>query len=72
MGLAWTRGQNSELRSWGHPRFHALQTLATDGWVGDDDTLHLAVHLRVRNGRARCPTATTHKLAVADPKVSLP
>ena len=38
------------------------------GWVGADDTLRLAVHLRVRNGRSRCPEAPSHSLAVADPR----
>ena len=59
---------NNELRSWGHPKFHALHTLEEDNWVGADDTLHLAVHVRVRIGRCRCPHAQAHALAPADPK----
>jgi len=60
---------SSALRSWGHPRFHPMHTLQSDGWIAADDTLRLACHVRVRNGRARCgPTAPAHKLALADPK----
>jgi len=57
-----------DLRSWGHPRFHPLATLQEDGWVGADDIMRLTVHLRVRNGRCRCPQALTHRLAPADPR----
>ena len=38
------------------------------GWVGADDVLRLAVHVRVRNGRQRCPDAASHGLALADPR----
>jgi len=59
---------SSELKTWGHPRFHLLHSLQEKGWVADDDTLRLAVHIRVRNGRSRCPAAPTHVLALADPR----
>jgi len=59
---------SSELRSWGHPKLHELNALREQGCVGDDDTLHLAVHVRVRNGRGRCPDAPLHTFTPADPQ----
>ena len=43
-------------------------SIALLGWVAADDTLRLAVHLRVRNGRCRCPAAASHTLALSDPR----
>jgi hypothetical protein len=60
---------SADRTSWGHPRFHPLSSLREDGWVGEDDTLRLAVHVRVRNGRRRCEgvVAPSHTLALANP-----
>lgn len=57
-----------ERGTWGNPRFLEAGKLREAGCVGDADTLHLACHLRVRNGRKHCPAAATHTLALADPR----
>lgn len=59
---------SGSLTTWGHPRFHEIDTLREEGWVDDADTLRLACHVRVRNGRGRCPAAHNHSLARTDPR----